>query len=245
MGAVGEALPFVIPALVSAAFDWYAVANGDKKLEYVTKPLTIVLLILGVLAMSATATIQCSDGPAGGGCERIDPHVAGRDFGLLLAALIFSLAGDVFLMLPRNLFVAGLASFLGAHVCYIIAFQPSAAGREPIVIGTLLVLLFFGAWFYTQLRRGMVKKGVARLIPAVLLYMIVISQMVASAVANNAETDFPQPQALIGAVGAGLFYMSDALIAWTRFVKELRWGPVAIHVTYHLAQIGLVLSFVR
>ena len=45
-------------------------------------------------------------------------------------------------------------------------------------------------------------------------------------------------------VGAGLFYVSDALIAWNRFVAETRHGRVAIMVTYHLAQMGLVLSLV-
>ena len=45
-------------------------------------------------------------------------------------------------------------------------------------------------------------------------------------------------------VGAGLFYVSDALIAWNRFVAETRHGRVAIMVTYHLAQVGLVLSLV-
>jgi hypothetical protein len=42
--------------------------------------------------------------------------------------------------------------------------------------------------------------------------------------------------------GAGLFYVSDALIGWTKFVKPYAWGSVAIMVTYHLAQTGLVLS---
>src|SRR5207248_7365578 len=37
-----------------------------------------------------------------------------------VVALVFSLAGDVFLMLPRDLFVAGLASFLVGHVAYVV-----------------------------------------------------------------------------------------------------------------------------
>jgi len=45
-----------------------------------------------------------------------------------------------------------------------------------------------------------------------------------------------------GIAGAGLFYVSDALIAWNRFLRETRHGRLAIIITYHLAQIGLVLS---
>ena len=47
-----------------------------------------------------------------------------------------------------------------------------------------------------------------------------------------------------GVIGAGFFYASDALIAWNRFIAGTRHGRLAIIVTYHLAQIGLVLSLV-
>jgi uncharacterized membrane protein YhhN len=47
------------------------------------------------------------------------------------------------------------------------------------------------------------------------------------------------------AVGAGLFLGSDTLLAWNRFVRPVRYGPVGIHVTYHLAQGLLVLSLVH
>jgi len=50
---------------------------------------------------------------------------------LLLAGLVCSLAGDVFLMLPEDRFIPGLASFLAAQICYAIAFwsdaRPSAS----------------------------------------------------------------------------------------------------------------------
>ena len=45
-----------------------------------------------------------------------------------MAALVFSLVGDVLLMLPGNTFIPGLASFLVAHVFYI-ALCGCALGR--------------------------------------------------------------------------------------------------------------------
>ena len=64
-------------------------------------------------------------------------------------------------------------------------------------------------------------------------YMAVISLMVASAIGTR--------EALaIG--GAGLFFSSDAMIAWERFVSPRSWHRLAIIVTYHLAQTGLTLS---
>ena len=46
-------------------------------------------------------------------------------------------------------------------------------------------------------------------------------------------------------VGASLFAASDALIAWNRFVGSTPAASVVIMVTYHLGQLGLVLSLVR
>ena len=39
-----------------------------------------------------------------------------------------------------------------------------------------------------------------------------------------------------------VFYASDATLAWNRFVRPLRHGHLAVMVTYHLGQIGLVLG---
>src|SRR5215213_9375630 len=69
---------------------------------YVFKPLTTALIIL--------VALQAGHGTAG----FYTP--------LIVAGLVCSLAGDVFLMLPRDRFVAGLVSFLLAHLCYVAAF---------------------------------------------------------------------------------------------------------------------------
>jgi uncharacterized membrane protein YhhN len=66
-------------------------------------------------------------------------------------------------------------------------------------------------------------------------YMVIISMMLASAV-GTAEA--------LAIVGAALFYASDALIAWGRFVRSRAWHSVAIMVTYHVAQTSLALSLV-
>ena len=67
----------------------------------------------------------------------------------------------------------------------------------------------------------------------VVAYLLAISAMVALAAASG------KPAALAGAV---LFYASDGLIAWNRFVRPLPWSPLPIIATYHLGQFGLVLS---
>jgi uncharacterized membrane protein YhhN len=47
---------------------------------------------------------------------------------------------------------------------------------------------------------------------------------------------------LVALLGAVAFYVSDALIAWTRFIADFRHSRLAVMVTYHLAQVGLVLA---
>jgi uncharacterized membrane protein YhhN len=70
----------------------------------------------------------------------------------------------------------------------------------------------------------------------VVAYMVVISAMVVAAFGTAS------PIAIVGAV---LFYVSDAVLAWNKFVKPFRAGRLAVMVTYHLGQAGLVWSLVR
>jgi len=72
--------------------------------------------------------------------------------------------------------------------------------------------------------------------------VLVICAMVASAVGTAGRHEWRAGSSALAIVGAGLFFVSDALIGWTRFVGDVRWGRVLIMATYHLGQIGLVLG---
>ena len=72
-----------------------------------------------------------------------------------------------------------------------------------------------------------------KLIGPVIAYMAAIAAMVTVAAATGN---------VLATVGAGLFMFSDSLIAINRFVKPMTWAPMAIIVTYHLGQAGLVAS---
>lgn len=198
---------------VVAALDWYAVGRGDQRLEYVMKPLTMVVLIGAALALD---------------------DVDGTARSWFVAALVLSLAGDVFLMLPSDQFVPGLASFLLGHIAYIVGLQSLDTSTTGLVIGVVVVLValpILGLRIAKAVRSG----DEPALLGPVVAYMLVISAMVVSA--SSTGNVF----AIAGAVS---FYASDALIAWTRFIEDFPWGRVAIIVTYHLAQVGLVLSLV-
>lgn len=200
-------------ALVVAAGDWHAVHHGNKPLEYVCKPLTMVMLFAAALALDVdNATVHT----------------------WFLIAIVLCLAGDVFLMLPQDLFVFGLAAFLLGHIAYIVGMFSDDIDGTRFGIGALLVLVAL-AVIGTRVLRG-VKAGSEReLAGPVVAYMGVISLMVASAIGTG------HPSA-IG--GAAFFYASDALIAWNRFIQETPHARLVIMVTYHVAQFGLVLSLV-
>ena len=46
----------------------------------------------------------------------------------------------------------------------------------------------------------------------------------------------------IAIAGAVLFYASDGILGWNKFVEPVPHGRVAVMTTYHLGQIGLVLA---
>ncbi|MGZ4692984.1 MAG: lysoplasmalogenase [Acidimicrobiales bacterium] len=200
--------------LAVAVADWVAVHAGNKAVEYVAKPLTMVLLIGVALELDVSSD-------------------AAR--GAFVVALVLSLVGDVFLMLPgEGWFVFGLGAFLAGHIAYVVGLWIAGVTLAAFAVGLVIVglaVLVLGVRIVRAVREG--DDPVLALPVAV--YIGVISLMVASAIGTESA---------LAIAGAGLFYVSDALIAWNRFIQEHSWGRVAIMVTYHLGQIGLVLSLI-
>jgi uncharacterized membrane protein YhhN len=207
--------PAAVVALVGfglfAVGDWWSKARDDRRLEYVCKPAALLALVAFALVLD----------PASGADDRRAWFVA---------ALVFSLAGDVFLMLPRDAFVAGLAAFLVAHVCYVVGFWTDPPGAVAMLVSAIVVVLAVAPVARTVL--GALGSEPA-LRPPVAVYMLVIATMVASAIATGN---------VVAAAGAILFAASDSLIAWDRFVRPVAGAVVTIMVTYHLGQLLLVCS---
>jgi uncharacterized membrane protein YhhN len=204
-------IAFVVAA-VFAVLNWLAVARRVEPLEYVSKPAVMVGLIAAVVAF---------DTPD----ERA---------WVFVAALAFSMLGDIFLMLPADRFLFGVGAFFLAHVAYIVGLRMDSSAGISLVAGIIVV----GAFAITVGRHIVlaVRKQAPELATPVSAYVAVISVMVASAIATK------NPYAAVGAV---VFMASDTLIAWNRFVQPLTWAPVTIMVTYHVGQALLALSLVR
>jgi uncharacterized membrane protein YhhN len=147
-------------------------------------------------------------------------------------------------MLPRDLFVPGLAAFLAGHVLFIAgllqlpsppgdpSFAFSAAGLSIAAALVVAVAMVPASLIF----RSLVRKGDRELIAPVAVYLGAIATMAVL----TANIGVPA-----AAVGAALFVVSDAVLALDRFVRPFRHGNVAVHVTYHLAQGLLVLSLLH
>src|SRR5579871_1056554 len=207
------AVVLLVLAGAAAIADWWAVTADNRPFEYAAKPLTLLLLIGVAIALH--------------------PQIgARRDW--FLAGLAFSLVGDVLLMLPKDLFVGGLASFLAGHVCYVIGLTRHGGGAPALAVAAIGVILvgIIPVWRILPAAR----KADPAVVGPVVAYMVVISTMVACALATASA---------LAAVGAVLFYASDASIAWDRFVRHWSWARTWIMVSYHLGQACLVLSLAR
>jgi len=200
-------------ALASALLNISAELAGDRRRVYVFKPLTVVIIIL----------IALQGGDATSPLYRT----------LVVGGLLYSLAGDVFLMLPRDRFVAGLLSFLVAHVFYIAAFTLDGGGRPSVWAAVPLAL--YGALMLRLLwpSLGGLKAPVAVYVAAILL--------MAWQAANRwlALGDGGSAAAFAGAL---LFVASDSALAWGRFRGEFRGSQAVVLGTYFAAQWLIALS---
>jgi len=151
----------------------------------------------------------------------------------IVTGLCFSLMGDIFLMLRSDRFVHGLTSFLIAHIFYILAFL---TGFSPSFSSISLILPFaFGCAFYLYLYPGLGNFAVP-----VLVYTVVILAMVW--LAFSQWFYLSTEAGLFAMIGAGLFALSDSILAFDRFKRPFKQARFLVLSTYFCAQWLLALS---
>ncbi len=219
--ALGAALQNRLTMVAASMVQCAALATATSalalaELHYLFKPLTMLLAMVVVLRRTAS---------------RAPP--ARREW-LLLGALLASLCGDVFLMVPGNWFIAGLASFLVAQLCYIVLFQAGQSWFPSRV--ALAATVAFGAAMFAFVGSGLADPMLKL---AVAVYAAVIALMAAQAIGR--ATVLRDTGSIAVALGACIFMASDALIALNRFVQPLPLAGLWILSTYYTAQILILL----
>ncbi len=158
---------------------------------------------------------------------------------LVQAGLLFSLIGDVALMLQHldefN-FLIGLSAFLIAQLCYAMAFLhnivETGQARGALISALVSVsLIAFGYFFATTLIPA-VDETIA--IP-VTIYIIAISAMGVTASFRLGRTYMRS--FLFTMAGALCFVLSDSLLATNRFLSPMDHAPWSVILTYATAQL--------
>jgi len=207
---------------VLAGIHLFALLAGESFnwLIMVTKPLLLLMLIAIFYLQSKSSS--------------------GNFKKLVLAALFLSWLGDVLLLfqqLDANFFLAGLVSFLAAHVFYILTFRKTTLHHSLTIIKERpwLILLFvaYGAGFYFLIRNSL-----GEMIVPVMMYMVVI--LVMSLVALNRFRRVEYHSFVLVFAGALSFMASDSLLAINKFYVSFPLSGFLIMLTYITAQYLIV-----
>lgn len=187
-------------------------ANARSQI-YIFKPLTTILIML--VALTAA-----------------EPRGAFYQYAIVVG-LVFSLAGDILLVLPSDRFIPGLVSFLLAQIAYIVAFVPGTQWLStfwsplPFVVYAVVLL-------------SVLLPHTGKMRAPVLMYGVVIVTMAWRA--GERWLQLPGSSTLFAFVGAALFVLSDSSLAVNRFVTKYRGERLITLGLYYAAQWLIALS---
>jgi uncharacterized membrane protein YhhN len=208
-------------AVCGAVADWVVIAVDGKnraRVRWLTKGLAPAFLVLA-LALHVV--------------ERPKPSwsVTIAAFGLCLCLL-----GD-YLILDSKRFIPGMIAFGGAHVVLIAAFfadqfWDARADDRTLFSGRIISIAVIVVAASVPGRKILGAAVRAHHGLAVVIYMVAITAMVFIAGMHT-----PAPYGWFAFVGACLFYVSDAVLGWRRFVTQAPSGrgDLAVMIPYHAA----------
>ncbi len=198
--------PMLLFAAVAATSVAFIVVQqaAPRRWGYVTKPLPMLLLLAGLFACGSPRD--------------------GTMRALVAAGLAASLAGDLLLVDAERGFLAGLASFLVAHLLYVAAFLRGVplAPAAPCAAGYLALGVALCAWLWPRL--GKLRAPVA-------VYALALVSMCAAACARGAAD-----RSLVAPIGATLFLLSDGILAVDRFRAPFRAAKPLLFALYIAGQ---------
>jgi uncharacterized membrane protein YhhN len=210
---------FLIAALILAVLEAVALQKNWFRLEVIAKPGVMIVLFLWLLTSAGL-------------------NGALIWFGL---GILLSLAGDALLMISLDrFFLMGLVAFLMAHAAYIIGFNIPLPALSLWGIVFAVMVSLGGARVIRRIVAALASKGQARMRTPVIVYSMVISIMLLSAMMKLMDMTWNANAALLVSVGAFLFYISDIILAWNKFVAPIQHGRIYNIAAYHLGQIMLI-----
>ncbi len=185
--------------LACALTDWIAAWRGWRRIRWLTKPGTLALLIAWFSQVGGWRGLLIW-------------------FGL---GLVFSLLGDVLLHLPQRFFLGGMLAFFLAHMAYITGFvkQPLAFDWKIILPAVAIPIIY--VLFIRRVRAGLKASRQSEMMGPVMGYAGFLSLMLFFAISTLFRPAWGLIPAVLVSLGAGLFYLSDACLAYNRFASPL------------------------
>ena len=213
----------LIAALILAALEALALQKDLPRLETVAKPAVMIALFLWLWTSVG-----------------LNGSLLWFELGVL-----FSLAGDVLLMISLDrFFLAGLVAFLFSHAAYIIGLKTPIPALSAWSLLLAVIIGINGVRVMRRILAPLAAQGQSHLRIPLLMYGMVISIMLLSAMMKLTDTSWNALAALLVGMGAFLFYMSDVILAWMKFVAPVRHGRIYTMLSYHLGQIALIAGVV-
>lgn len=205
--------------LLTCLVDWTAVSIPRfARLERFAKPAIPLLLVVTAL---------------------VAPGVSASTRAITIVALVLCCLGDVALMLPErpgsSLFLIGLGSFLVAQILFAVGLLRLHHGGLIMPIAVLIVIMTAPAALVLRKVNG----SEPSMVTPVSLYIVAIATMAAASIATGAAMHSFGWLLILGGLS---FVASDMLLALNRFVRPLPHEALLVHVTYHVAIIGLSLG---
>lgn len=200
----------LLAELLAIAFQW-------NNMRLFTKPLLLIILLTAFIISSAKF-------------PPLRYYIA--------VALFFSWLGDFFLLMDPKIsygFIAGLGSFLVAHILYILFFMRVRNNhllQKPwnIFVIAAVVVYAMALFVFLYPHIGNLKLPVA-------VYALTISIMLIAAV--HAFNKYNLDAARNCIAGAILFVVSDSLLSVNKFYGSFPAAGIFIMVTYALAQFAI------
>lgn len=175
-------------------------------------------------------------------------NIKGTISKLLIFSLIFSWSGDVnllFVGINENFFLSGLASFLIAHILYIVIFNKESKKVKTVSNKkiTLISSVVFTA-FYIFLMYFLFP-SLGEFMAPVLVYGLVICLMGIFAMIRYQKVN--ALSFMLVTAGAIIFIISDTTIAINKFIYlgDLPFAQSIIMITYTIAQIMISTGIIR
>ena len=213
----------LILAFVFAALESLALWKNRGRLEYVVKPAVMICLFIWLYLNTGLQGLALWFG----------------------VGILFSLLGDVLLMISLDrMFIFGLIAFLLAHVFYLVGFQNELTEFNAWSVLLIVILSISAVRVMRRIVSAIRAKGQIRLINPVILYSTVITVMLYAAMTTISNPEWKTSASFFVSVGAFLFYLSDLILAWNKFVAPIKNGRLLNIAAYHLGQIGLIAGVV-